>query len=102
RGRGLAHLLDLDQALPAIRGDREFLVIAEARNRNAGRIRGLDDHRALRRADALAVDLELDQVGRGFVFWLRAHATIPSSSRRKPGSMLMFVNPENGFRLSPE
>src|SRR3546814_9627667 len=92
--RRLAHLLDLDQAHAAVRGDRQLVVVAEARDRDAGLVGGLDDHRALGRGQFDAVDEDGDLVRRQVgVDGLGAHAatafgtTVPSrssSTRNRP------------------
>ena len=72
---GLAAHLRLDHAHAAIRRDRQFVVIAETRDRNAGLVGRGDDHRVLRHLHGLAVDLDVDEVGCGIRRGrLRAHA----------------------------
>ena len=51
--------LHLDQAHPAIAGDGEPLMIAEARNLLARQLAGLEHRRALRHLDLDTVDLDL-------------------------------------------
>ena len=64
-GQGAARLrlgrprLHLDQAHPAIAGDGEPLVIAEARNLLARQLAGLEHRRALRHFDLDTVDFDL-------------------------------------------
>ncbi|MCW0449263.1 hypothetical protein NB706_002097 [Xanthomonas sacchari] len=83
--RRLGRLLDVDQAHAAVGRDRQLLVVAEARDRNAGLVGGLDDHRALRHDQRLAVDLDghmafrHDRGGRAGIVGLRAHAAAASS-----------------------
>ena len=57
-GAGLRRLLDFDQAHAAVGRDRQLVVVAEARDRDAGLVGGMDDHRALRRGHRDAVDLD--------------------------------------------
>ena len=52
-GDRLRHAADLDQAHAAIAGDRQALVIAEARDLDAGQLAGLDQRDAVRHLDAL-------------------------------------------------
>ncbi len=108
RHRLAAHL-GLDHAHAAIGRDRQLVVVAETRDRNAGLVGGRDDHRVLRHLQRLAVDLDVDQVRRrGPGARLRAHAVplSPSSSRRTPGSSAFVCSGAErqgtGFRLSPE
>ena len=61
-GHRFRRLLDLDQAHAAIGGDRQLLVIAEARDVSAVGVRDLDDHGALARLARHAVDLDVDEV----------------------------------------
>ncbi len=60
----LGRLLDLDQAHPAIGGDRQLLVITEMRHIDAERMRGFDQRRAVRDLQRLAVDLDVQQRAR--------------------------------------
>ena len=58
-GDRLRRLLHLDQAHAAIAGDRQALVIAEARDFGAGQLAGLQHRDARRDLDLLAVDGQL-------------------------------------------
>ncbi len=78
--RRLRRLLHVHQAHAAVGGDRQLLVVAEARNRNACLVGRLDDHRTLGHDQRLAIDLD------GHVVWwhvrvygLRAHAAAAST-----------------------
>ena len=65
RGAGwqrLRRLLDLHQAHAAVGGDRQLVVVAEARNVGAVRVGDADDHLALGRLDRDAVDLDVDEL----------------------------------------
>ena len=59
RGDGLRHALHLDQAHAAVAGDRQALVVAEARNLGASLLAGLKHGDAVLDLDLLAVDDEL-------------------------------------------
>ncbi len=59
----LGCLLDIDQAHAAVGRDREFLVIAEVRDRDACCIGRVHHHAALGHADLLAVEFEFDHEG---------------------------------------
>ena len=80
----LAADLGFDHAHAAVRRDRQLLVIAEARDRDAGLVGSSDDHRVLRHLHGLAVDFDVDEIrsrgrrcSRGR---LRTHAATPCSS----------------------
>ena len=76
-GDGLRHAGDLDQAHAAIAGDRQALVIAEARDLDAGELAGLDQGDAVRHVVLLAVDDELRHAScllSGERFWRRSAA----------------------------
>ena len=74
-GQRLAAHFRLDQAHAAVRRDRQLVVVAEARDRDAGLVRGLDDHRALGRGAFHAIDEDGDVVRRQVrVHRLRTHA----------------------------
>jgi hypothetical protein len=60
RGLELAHLLDLDQALPTVGGDRQSRVIAEVADVLADELGRLEHVGALADRDRLAVDRERD------------------------------------------
>src|SRR6185437_9451256 len=62
RRHGLRRLLHLDQAHAAVGGHSELVVIAEARNVRAVRVRDADDHLAFAGLDRLAVDLDVDEL----------------------------------------
>ena len=62
-GDGLRRLLHLDQAHPAIAGDRQAFVVAEARDFLAGGLAGLQHGRAVRDLDLDAVDRDLRHRG---------------------------------------
>ena len=55
---GLGHLLDVDQAHAAVGRDAQFLVVAEMRDVDAGRVGGVHDHAAVGHGDLVAVDVE--------------------------------------------
>lgn len=77
--RGLRRFLDIDQAHAAVGRDRQLLVVAEARDRDAGLVGRLNDHRALRHHQRLPVDLDGDMVRWHVrVHWLGAHAATPT------------------------
>ena len=82
--RRLRRLLHVDQAHAAVGGDRQLFVVAETRDRNARLVGGLDDHRALRHDQRLAIDLDGDVIGRDAristrIVGLRAHAAAAST-----------------------
>ncbi|MPN60935.1 hypothetical protein SDC9_208668 [bioreactor metagenome] len=88
RRRRLGRLLDVDQAHAAVGRDRQLLVVTEARNRNAGLVGGLDDHRPLGREQRLPIDLDGDVSFRHHgclarvsarIYRLRAHAAAAST-----------------------
>ncbi len=83
RGAGrcrLGRLFHVDQAHAAVGGDRQLLVVAEARDRNAGLVGGLDDHRALGHDQGLAVDFDGHMIRwHARVYGLRAHAAAAST-----------------------
>ena len=54
--------LHLDQAHAAVAGDRQALVVAEARDLDAGHLAGLQDRDAGRHLDLLTVDLDYGHV----------------------------------------
>src|SRR5690606_13887252 len=102
RRRAPAHF-GVHQAHAAVGGDRQLVVVAEARNRDAGLVRGLDDHRSLGRGQFHPVDEDGDVVRRNVrVDGLRTHAatsrlertTVPSrsSSTRKRLFTIAYSN----------
>ena len=72
-GDRLRHARDLDQAHAAIAGDRQALVIAEARDLDAGETAGLDQRDAVRHVVLFVIDDEL------------RHASSPSSPEHRSG-----------------
>ena len=75
-GRGAATHFGIHHAHAAIGGNRQFLVVTETRNRDAGLVGGLDDHRAFGRGHFDTVDEDGDVVGRQVrIDGLCAHAT---------------------------
>jgi len=72
----LGCLLDFHHAHAAVGGDRQFLVVAEARNRDAVGVGDLDDHGALACLEGFAVDLDVEHVP-GHAVRLGAHAAAP-------------------------
>src|SRR5690606_34505731 len=94
----------------AVGGDRQLVVVAEARDRDAGLVGGMDDHRALGRGELDAVDEDGDVVRRQVrVHGLRAHAatclrtTVPSrsSSTRKRPFTMRYSNSPQKWRRKP-
>ena len=78
--RRLRRLLHVHQAHAAVGGNRQLLVVAEARNGDAGLVGGLDDHRALGHDQRLAIDLDGDVIGwDARIYGLRAHAAAAST-----------------------
>src|SRR5207248_10309618 len=79
-GLELRHSLDLDEAHPT-RTDRraEPRLVAEDRNLDPGRERGLDETRALRDVDLLLVDPHPYELGRAHA--LSSGATVTTSAR---------------------
>jgi hypothetical protein len=71
---------DLDQAHPAIAGDRQPLVIAEARNLDPGQFAGLDQGQVGVDRDFGSVDLDRAQIGHRFFLTWRPEAIRRSSS----------------------
>ena len=55
-GSGFGARSNLHQAHPAVRGDGELLVVAEARDCDPGRVGGFDDHRPLARLAGAPVE----------------------------------------------
>src|SRR5690606_7588039 len=100
----------LDQAHAAVGRDRQLVVVAEARDRDPGPVRGLDDHRSLGRGELDAVDEDGDVVGREVrIDGLGAHATsafgttVPlrwSSTRNRPLTIL-YSNSSQKWRRKP-
>ncbi len=81
-GRRLRRLLHVDQAHAAVGRDRQLLVVAKARDRNASLVGGLDDHRPLGHDQGLAVDLDGHVVRRDVgIGGLGAHAAAPVGTR---------------------
>ena len=75
-GRGAATHFGIHHAHAAIGGNRQFLVVAETRDRDAGLVGGLDNHRAFGRGHFDTVDKDGDVVGRQVrIDGLCAHAT---------------------------
>src|SRR3546814_16544711 len=108
--RRLAHLLDVDQAHAAVGRDRQLVVVAEARDRNAGLVGGLDDHRALGRGQFDAVDEDGALVRRQVrVHGLGAHAAayfgppVPafSSSTRNRLLTIAYSTSSQAWRRPP-
>ncbi len=78
--RRLGRLFNVDQAHAAVGGDRQLLVVAEARNRNAGLVGGLDDHRTLGYDQGLTIDIDGHMIRRYVgIYRLRAHAAAAST-----------------------
>ena len=83
--RGAAADFRIHQAHAAVGGDRQLLVVAETRDRDAGLGGGLDDHRALGRGHLDAVDEDGDVVRRQVrIDGLCAHATTFSALTSVP------------------
>src|SRR5690606_13274894 len=90
--------------------DRQLVVVAEARDRDARLVGGLDDHRALGRGQLDAVDEDGDVVRREVrVHRLGAHATasigatVPaasSSTRNRPWT-IAYSNSCRKWRMKP-
>src|SRR5690606_21361557 len=102
--------LGIDQAHAAVGRDRKLVVVAEARDRNAGLVGGLDDHRTLGRGHLHAIDEDGDVVGRQVrIDGLCAHAatalgtTVPlrSSSTRKRLLTIAYSNSSQKWRRKP-
>ena len=105
-GTGFGHLLDVDQAHAAVGGDRQLVVVAEARDRDAGLVGGLDDHRALGdlHRDSPSISIRRDQVDGLTVFrrW-RSCRLLPSfrSSTRNRLFRMAYSNSCQKWRRKP-
>ena len=84
-GQGLGGLLHLDQAHAAVGRDREFLVVAKARDVNVVRVRDLDQHLPLPGRQGLAIhfngDLCFRHGGRGAQAASKSRAPWPARQR---------------------
>jgi hypothetical protein len=81
--------LHLDQAHPAIAGDGQPLVIAEARDLLAGKLAGLEHRRALRHFDLDTVDLDHRHRGAGGVAKTVSAAASAKAPRIISGELTM-------------
>ena len=59
---GIGLFFDIHQAHAAVGRNRQFLVVAEVRNENAGLLGSLNQHAACRHLDFFAVDIEFNHL----------------------------------------
>ena len=78
--RRLGRLFHIHQAHAAAGSNGQLLVVAEARNRNAGLVGGVNDHRTLGHDQGATIDLDGHVIRRHIcVYRLRAHASAAST-----------------------